>query len=120
VYWPDPGSSSQNPGIRPIHSYNTSSDFTCEVTKKMTNARDVVHERDVYSPPCVVRISDLNRGEGQQAGCNPTGSGAAEGCNSGNTAENTCIEAGNSAATFCTFNGSGAGGECNDGSGGDI
>lgn len=49
----------------------------------------VCDSRAVYIPPCVVRISDLNRGEGQQA-CTPTGSGDTEWCEQGNSAGFAC------------------------------
>jgi hypothetical protein len=67
--------------------------------KKMTNAGNGVNERDVYSPPCVVAIGDLNRGTGQSA-CDPTGSGDSVMCDIGNSAGNYC-ETGNNAAQLC-------------------
>lgn len=75
--------------------------------KKMTKVGDVVDERQVYSPPCVVRISDLNRGEGQQM-CYPTGSGDAVECETGSSA-GTCFGNGNSPNGNCLFVGSGNG-----------
>jgi hypothetical protein len=89
----------------------------------MANAGDTDDERAVYSPPCVVKISDLNRGEGQQAQqrCYPAGSGDTVECAVGNYATPTCLMVGNSANGFCHENGSGASGYCtDDGSSGDI
>jgi hypothetical protein len=72
----------------------------------MTNATDAADERDVYSPPSVVRINDLNRGEGQ-TGCS-TGSGDADLClTNGNSAHTACDFNGNSAGQYCLATGSG-------------
>jgi hypothetical protein len=90
----------------------------CEVMETMTNAGNAPDERAVYSPPCVVKISDLNRGEGQGQVCNPTGSGNSFGCNGGNSPVGAgCTEDGNSADLFCLQNGNTAGGFCTDGAG---
>ena len=60
----------------------------------MANAGNAVDERDVYTPPCVVRISDLNRGEGQGSVCH-TGSGDTFECyNNGNGADASCTGTG--------------------------
>jgi hypothetical protein len=75
---------------------------------KITNAGNARHERDIYSPPCVVRIGDLNRGEGQQA-CSLAGSGDAVMCNTGNAA-GECFVSGNSAGVWCPTLGNS--GEC--------
>jgi hypothetical protein len=60
----------------------------------MTKVGDDADERAVYTSPCIVRISDLNRGEGQQA-CMPSGSGDALWCETGNSAGGTCLATGN-------------------------
>ena len=68
---------------------------------KETNVSD---SRVVYTPPMVVRISDLKQGvgycatqgSGDVAGCTPTGSTAAGGgCTTGNTAATRCAPSGN-------------------------
>ena len=71
----------------------------------MVNVKDAVDERDVYTPPCVVKISDIKRGEGQHA-CQ-TGSGDTEYCYPGNSALNCCDKNGNSATGICNNNGAG-------------
>jgi hypothetical protein len=56
----------------------------------MVSVKDAVDERDVYTPPCVMRISDLKQGEGQHA-CRGTGSGDTEEClGNGNSATGIC------------------------------
>ena len=61
----------------------------------MVSVKDAVDERDVYTPPCVVRISDLNRGEGQGSVCS-TGSGDVYQCwQNGNGADVYCTTVGN-------------------------
>jgi hypothetical protein len=60
--------------------------------ENMVRVKDVVEKRDVYVPPCVVKISDLKQGAGE---CG-SGSGDANDCCTGNSAADTCIP-GNSA-----------------------
>jgi hypothetical protein len=76
----------------------------------MATIGDATGEQAVYSPPCVVRISDLNRGKGQQVACTPTGSGDANGCFTGNSADAICNANGNSPSGDCA--GFGSGGDC--------
>jgi hypothetical protein len=55
-----------------------------EVVEKMVNVKDAVDERDVYTPPCVVRIRDLKKGAGQKFESCETGSGDSGDCCTGN------------------------------------
>jgi hypothetical protein len=91
------------PKFRFIHIV-LNENFTGNVMKKMVNAGDIIDGRDVYSPPCVMRISDLNRGEG--AGCSPSGSGDTSLCSPGNSTE-ICDTSGNNALSVCSNTGSG-------------
>jgi hypothetical protein len=61
----------------------------------MVLGNDSVDERDVYTPPCVVRISDLKQGNGQHI------------CESGSGDTLCCFASGNSANDFCSGNGNG-------------
>ena len=72
---------------------------------KMANVGDAVDERDVYTPPCVVRISDLKQGAGD--GYCEKGSGDAHECFTGNSASVCCFNNGNSPNGFCTNVGNG-------------
>ena len=71
--------------------------------EKMVNVKDAVDERDVYTPPCVVRISDLKQGEGD---CTPTGSGDTAACITGNSATDHGCSQGNNAFGSCDNYGS--------------
>jgi hypothetical protein len=59
----------------------------------MVSEKETVEKRDVYAPPCVVKISDLKQGAGI---CHP-GSGDS-GC---------CWTNGNNASDICSANGNG-------------
>jgi len=61
--------------------------------------------RELYSPPCVVRISDLRQGEGLPPPC-ISGSGNAGGCATGNAAGDGCAT-GNTADGGCDIGNSG-------------
>jgi hypothetical protein len=62
---------------------------------------DAVDERDVYTPPCIVRISDLKQGAGQKTGYCDTGSGDSGDCCTGIGAGIGCYN-GNSPGTACS------------------
>jgi hypothetical protein len=64
----------------------------------MASVQDAVVEREVYTPPRVVKMSDLNRGHGE-APC-ASGSGALGDCRTGNSAGFSCTT-GNSAVGIC-------------------
>jgi hypothetical protein len=59
------------------------------VMSELSKDSGLCDSRAVYIPPSMVRISDLNRGEGRE-GCMPTGSGDVGLCNTGNTAGFEC------------------------------
>jgi hypothetical protein len=66
------------------------------VMKKKANIGDAADVLDIYTPPCVVRISDLNRGNGQQLLACAPGSGDAGDClGSGNGPRGDCVTSGN-------------------------
>ena len=50
-------------------------------------------QRSVYTPPCIVRMTDLKEGAGE---CIPTGSGDSGECNTGHQAAD-CVINGNTA-----------------------
>ncbi len=54
--------------IRFIHIVSDQN-FTSEVLKNMASVKDAVDERVVYTPPRVVKMSDLNPGYGQVSQC---------------------------------------------------
>ncbi len=83
--------------IRFIHIVSDQN-FTSEVLKNMANVKGAVDERAVYTPPRVVKMSDLNPGYGQVSQC-ASGSGDGGPCKPGNMAGNGCY-AGNAAAPF--------------------
>jgi hypothetical protein len=62
----------------------------------MASIQDAVVEREVYTPPRVVKMSDLNPGHGQIGTCGPAGSGESGFCKVGNSAGTGCY-AGNGA-----------------------
>jgi hypothetical protein len=49
----------------------------------MVSGKDTVDERDVYTPPCVMRISDLKQCAGQKIRDYLSGSGNSNTCGDG-------------------------------------
>jgi hypothetical protein len=81
----------------------------------MSERTGMSDSRAVYTPPCVVRISDLKKGAGD---CR-TGSGDAGVCNTGNSATDLGCGTGNSAGgENCIGTGSSASPNCITGSSG--
>jgi hypothetical protein len=74
--------------------------FTSEVLEIMANVKDAVDERVVYTPPRVVKMSDLNPGYGENASCGP-GSGVPGNCSTGTHPGFSCLS-GNSPNGACT------------------
>jgi hypothetical protein len=58
--------------------------------EKMVSVQDAVDSRDVYTPPRVVKISDLKQGAGD---CTP-GSGDSGDCLPGNNPSGICYQTG--------------------------
>ena len=74
----------------------------------MSNEKGMNDSRAVYTPPVVVKISDLKQGAG--AGCTPMGSGDDNICFTGNLASGQygCWDGNSPTGGICSPNGSGA------------
>jgi hypothetical protein len=69
------------------------------VMGKMSEKSGVNDSRTLYTPPCVVRISNLKLGVGD---CTPVGSGDDASCHTGNSATDHGCSTGNSAVGGCS------------------
>lgn len=56
----------------------------------MAHVKNAAEEREVYTPPCVVKMRDLNPGDGQVTVCSLSGSGALGDCKVGNLPGSGC------------------------------
>ena len=75
--------------IRFIHIVS-GQNFTSEVLDYMAGVQDADKKQETYTPPCAVKMSDLNPGYGQLAQCAPSGSADGGFCKVGNMAGTGC------------------------------